>query len=324
MIVIRDGEPSPFDGSASHVAIGVFDGLHLGHQKVIETLLLLDGALAVPTVVTFDPHPALVLAPERAPRLLQTLDQRLEGLEALGVEQVRLLTFGPELAKLSGEAFIRRVLVDELHAEVVLVGKDFRFGHDRQGDVSLLRREGTSSGFEVVEAPTYGQPRWSSTLVRDALDRGDLESANAVLGRPFVLRGGVEHGDARGGDLGFPTANMALGAHQATPQIGIYAGAARTSDGTWHGAAISIGTRPQFYEHGPLLVEVHLPDFNADLYDQPLDVAFLARLRGERTFEDVNGLVAQIAVDVEQTREIFKKFSPSESLLLEWITGQRR
>jgi riboflavin kinase/FMN adenylyltransferase len=324
MIVVRDAEPSPFRERTSHVAIGVFDGLHLGHQKVIETLLAFDARSEVPTVVTFDPHPALVLVPERTTRLLQTLDQRLEGLEALGVEQVRLVTFGPDLAKLSAEAFVQRVLVDELHAVKVLVGKDFRFGHDRQGDVATLRHEGAQLGFAVYEAPTYGEPRWSSTLVRTALDRGDLETANAVLGRPFVLRGGVEHGDARGGELGFPTANMALDTHQAIPQVGIYAGAARTNDGLWHAAAISIGTRPQFYEDGPLLVEVHLPDFNADLYDQRLDVAFLARLRGEMTFEDVDGLVAQIALDVEQSREIFKKFSPFDSLLLEWITGQRR
>jgi riboflavin kinase/FMN adenylyltransferase len=324
MIVVRDGEPSPFSDRPSRVAIGVFDGLHLGHQKVIETLLTLDGATEVPTVVTFDPHPALVLAPERAPRLLQTLDQRLEGLEALGVEQVRLLTFGPELAKLSAEEFVRRVLIEELHAVEVLVGKDFRFGHDRQGDVGTLRREGSASGFGVYEAPTYGAPRWSSTSVRDSLDRGDLDTANAVLGRPFVLRGDVEHGDARGGVLGFPTANLALMTHQAIPQTGIYAGAARTIDGAWHAAAISIGTRPQFYDDGPLLVEVHLPDFSGDLYDQRLDVAFLARLRGEMAFEDVDALVAQIGVDVEDSREIFKKFSPRESLLLEWITGQRR
>jgi riboflavin kinase / FMN adenylyltransferase len=324
MIVVRDGETSPFENAPSHVAIGVFDGLHLGHQKVIETLLTLDVGQGVPTVVTFDPHPALVLAPARAPRLLQTLDQRLEGLEALGVEQVRLLTFGPELAKRSAHEFIQHVIVDELHAGAVLVGKDFRFGHDRLGDVALLRREGGVSGFEVYEAPTYGEPRWSSTLVRTALDAGDLDTANAVLGRPFVLRGAVEHGDARGRDLGFATANMALMAHQAIPQIGIYAGAARSDDGTWHAAAISIGTRPQFYDDGALLVEVHLPDFSGDLYGEQLDIAFLVRLRGEMKFEDVDALVAQIAVDVEQTRQIFKKFTPSESVLLELITGQRR
>jgi riboflavin kinase/FMN adenylyltransferase len=324
MIVVRDGEISPFKDRGAHVAIGVFDGLHLGHQRVIEQLLSLDAHGGVPTVVTFDPHPALVLVPDRTTRLLQTLEQRLEGLEALGVEQVRLLTFGRELAQLSAEAFIQRVLIDELHAVEVLVGMDFRFGHDRRGDVAMLRREGEALGFALDEAPTFGEPRWSSTLVRTALDRGDIDEANAVLGRPFVLRGDVEHGDARGRDLGYATANIALAPHQAIPQIGIYAGAARIADGTWHAAAISVGTRPQFYEHGAVLVEVHLPDFSGDLYGQVLDVAFLARLRPEMTFADVEALVAQIGVDVEQTREIFKKFSPSQSVLLELITGQRR
>lgn len=324
MIVVRDAQRSPLEGRHTRVAIGVFDGLHLGHQRVIERLLALDGDDSVSTIVTFDPHPAQVLAPERAPRLLQTLEQRLAGLEALGVEQVRLLTFGPELAKQSADEFVRRVLVDELHATHVLVGKDFRFGRDRQGDVATLEREGASLGFTLHEAPTYGEPRWSSTVVRSALASGDLQSANAVLGRPFVLRGHVEHGDARGRDLGFATANLGLAPHQAIPEIGIYAGAARTEDGAWHAAAISIGTRPQFYEDGALLVEVHLPDFSGDLYGQALDVAFLERLRGEMKFDDVNALVAQIGVDVAQTREIFKKFSTSGSLLLELITGQRR
>ncbi len=323
MIVVRDGEGSAFEGRSSKVAIGVFDGLHLGHQKVIETLLHLERE-GVSTVVTFDPHPALVLAPEHPLRLLQTLEQRLEGLEVLGVEQVRLVTFGAEFARRSAEDFIERVLVDELHAADVLVGRDFRFGHDRQGDVDTLRREGASLGFDVHEAPTYGVPRWSSTGVRTALLEGDLDEVTAILGRPFVLRGVVEHGDARGRELGFATANLALAPHQAIPEIGIYAGAARTSDGTWHAAAISIGTRPQFYDDGALLVEVHLPDFSADLYDVALDVAFLARLRGEMKFEDVDALVAQIADDVEQTRVIFKKFSRHESRLLEWISGQRR
>ncbi len=323
MIVVRDTESAAFEGRTTKVAIGVFDGLHLGHQKVIETLLALEGE-GLATVVTFHPHPALVLAPEHPLRLLQTVEQRLEGLELLGVEQVRLLTFGPKLARQSAQEFIQRALVDELHAVDVLVGRDFRFGHDRQGDVDTLRRAGASRGFVVHEAPTYGVPRWSSTAVRSALAEGELAAANVILGRPFVLRGDVEHGDARGRDLGFATANMALGEHQAIPQIGIYAGAARTADGQWHAAAISIGTRPQFYDDGPLLVEVHLPDFSADLYGQQIDVAFLERLRGEITFADVDALVAQIGRDVEQTRVIFKKFSPRDARLLEWITGQRR
>jgi riboflavin kinase/FMN adenylyltransferase len=283
-------------------------------------LLHLDGERArdaVPTIVTFDPHPALVLAPERAIRLLGTLDQRLEGFDALGIEQVRVVNFDRELADESAPDFIGRVLAGELHAWEIVVGEDFRFGHDRVGDVALLSAEGQRYGFGVYEAPTFGAPRWSSTAVREALVAGDLATATATLGRPFVLRGRVEHGDARGGALGFATANLATEPLQLVPLDGIYAGAARTPDRTWRPAAISIGTRPQFYEHGPRLVEVHLPGYDGDLYDASLDVAFLARLRAEATFADVDALVAQIGRDVGQTLEIFKKFSPLGSALLE-------
>jgi riboflavin kinase/FMN adenylyltransferase len=320
MIVVRDGETSKLSDFDSVIAIGVFDGLHRGHQAVIEMLLHLDGERArdaVPTIVTFDPHPALVLAPERELRLLGTLEQRLEGFEALGIEQVRVVTFDEVLASESASDFVGRVLAGELHAWEIVVGEDFRFGHDRSGDVALLSAEGQRYGFGVYEAPTFGEPRWSSTAVREALEVGDLDSANATLGRPFVLRGRVVHGDARGGELGFATANLATEALQLVPLEGIYAGAARTPDRTWRPAAISIGTRPQFYDHGPVLVEVHLPVYDGDLYDTTLDVAFLARLRGEAVFTDVAALVDQIGRDVEQTLEIFEKFSPFGSALLE-------
>jgi riboflavin kinase/FMN adenylyltransferase len=318
MIVLRDGDTLA-GSTRSVLAIGVFDGLHLGHQKVIASvkdLALLYDALSV--VVTFDPHPALVLSPEHAPHLIGTLDQRLEGLSALGVDVVRILTFDETLAHEGASDFVARVLVRELRAVAVVVGQDFQFGHDRAGNVALLTSIGEQSGFEVDPAPIYGEPqRWSSTTVRRALADGAVEQAGAALGRPFVLRGTIEHGDARGADLGFPTANMALGTNQAVPEVAIYAGAARTSDRQWHAAAISIGTRPQFYDDGPLLVEVHLPGFAGNLYDETLDVAFLRRLRGEMTFEDVAALVTQIASDVNETVAIFKKFSPEESLLLE-------
>jgi riboflavin kinase / FMN adenylyltransferase len=320
MIVVRDGESSKLSNQDSVIAIGVFDGLHLGHQAVIDMLLHLDGERArdaVPTVVTFDPHPAQFFAPNNAPRLLGTLEQRLEGFEALGIEQVRILTFDAELASESAPDFIARVLAGELHAWEIVVGEDFRFGRERVGDVALLSAEGQRYGFGVYEAPTFGEPRWSSSAVRRALDVGEVETATAVLGRPFVLRGRVEHGDARGGELGFATANVATQPNQLLPLEGVYAGAARTPDGQWRPAAISIGTRPQFYDHGPLLLEVHLVGYEGDLYDTSLDVAFVARLRGEVVFADVDALVAQIGRDVEQTLEIFKKFSTFTSALLE-------
>lgn len=320
MIVVRDGETSKLSTRESVVAIGVFDGLHRGHQAVIDVVLGLSGQrvdAAIPTVITFDPHPAVVLAPESAPRLLGTLAQRLEGFEALGIEQVRVLTFDRRLADESAPDFIRRVLVGELHARDVVVGEDFRFGHDRVGDVDLLRVEGPRYGFEVHPAPTFGKPRWSSSSVRAALLAGDVASANETLGHAFVLRGRVEHGAARGAELGFATANLATGSRQLVPLEGVYAGAARTPDGTWWPAAISIGTRAQFYDEGPLLVEVHLPGLDADLYGASLDVAFSQRLRTQQVFTDVASLVEQIERDVAQTLDIFKKFLPNDSTLLE-------
>jgi riboflavin kinase/FMN adenylyltransferase len=320
MIVARDGETSKLSADDSVIAIGVFDGLHLGHQAVIDMLLRLDGERArdaVPTIVTFDPHPASVLAPERELRLIGTLEQRLEGFEALGIEQVRVVTFDQHLANESAQEFIGRVLAGELHAWEIVVGEDFRFGHDRVGDVALLSAEGQRYGFGVYEAPTFGTPRWSSSAVREALTAGEIDAANAALGRAFVLRGRVVHGDARGAELGFATANVATEANQLVPHDGIYAGAARTSDRNWRPAAISVGTRPQFYDDGALLVEVHLPGFAGDLYDASLDVAFLRRLRGEAVFPDVAALVDQIGLDVAQTLEIFKRFSPRASALLE-------
>lgn len=328
MLVVRDGETSKISERRSCVAIGVFDGLHRGHQRVIELLLQFANARErneIATVVTFDPHPAQVLAPDHAPKLIGTIEQRLEGLEALGVEQVRVLTFSHDLAQLSPEEFATRVLVDELRVTGVLIGRDFRFGHNRTGDVDTLSVIGTKHGFDVEAVPsfgaphpgsTFGTPRWSSSAVRSALGFGEVDAANEMLGRPFVLRGVVEHGDARGGELGFPTANVLGAEHQLIPELGIYAGAARTPDRQWRAAAISVGTRPQFYEDGPMLVEVHLPGFEGNLYDEVLDVAFLMRLRGEQKFDGVTELVAQIGRDVAETVAIFKKFTPQDSSLL--------
>jgi riboflavin kinase/FMN adenylyltransferase len=317
MIILRDDESAP-GHDASAVAIGVFDGLHLGHQRVISQVCSLaqqHGARA--TVVTFDPHPALVLAPESAPLQLGTLEQRLEGFEALGVDQVRILHFTSAMAQESAQYFVERVLVGELRACCVVVGEDFHFGHDREGDVAMLAKEGATHHFEVHAAPIYGgNQRWSSTAVRNALGSGDLFSANALLGRAFTLRGTVVHGDARGAQLGFKTANLALDARQQLPELGIYAGAARTAAHTWWPASISVGTRPQFYDDGQVLVEVHLSDFSGDLYGHDLDVAFMSRLRGETTFASTEELVSQIDHDVAETLEIYKRFIPESSPLL--------
>jgi riboflavin kinase/FMN adenylyltransferase len=315
MKVLHDGDATSDEPSV--VAIGVFDGLHLGHQAVLAQLRELAMQYeAVATVVTFDPSPASVLAPDRAPRQLATIEQRLEGLDALGVGQVRVLTFSPELARESARDFIDRVLVHDLRARCVIVGEDFHFGHNREGTLALLRDVGAASGFDVVAAPTHGDgTRWSSSAVRRALQSGDVVEARRVLGRPFTLHGVVEHGDNRGEALGFPTANLSVTGEQALPTEGVYAGATFL-EGAWWPAAISVGTRPQFYDDGALLVEVHVVGFAGQLYGRALDVAFLAHLRAQTTFASVDELVAQIARDVEKTQQFFDVESLDESILL--------
>jgi riboflavin kinase/FMN adenylyltransferase len=310
MIVLRDGEIDPTSSEPSVVAIGVFDGLHRGHQAIITELISLKKKYdAVATVVTFDPSPAMVLAPDKAPHLLATFEQRLEGLQALHVDQVRVITFNSAVEMESARHFIERVVVKELRARCVVVGEDFHFGHNREGTVSMLRTVGAELGFDVESSPLHGGgERWSSTAVRRSLERGDMVSAQRVLGHHFTLRGVVVHGDERGEALGFPTANLSLTPHQAIPLDGVYAGATRLG-GKWWPAAISVGTRPQFYENGALLVEIHVPGFEGDLYGVELDVVFLARLRAQLKFANVKKLTAQIEHDVVETRHVFAEFA---------------
>ena len=302
---------------ASVVAFGVFDGLHRGHQSVIADVVRLareTGATA--GVVTFDPHPAFVLSPTTAPLLIGTLDQRVEGLRRLGVEQVLVTPFDESAARESATSFIERVLVGDLGVADLVVGDDVHFGRDREGDTALLVAAGQRYGFRVHPSPTYGgDRRFSSSSVRARLAEGDLHGANAILGRPFVLRGSVVHGDERGRELGFPTANLEPGERQQLPHTGIYAAAVHRG-GDWHAAAVSVGTRPQFYDDGRLLVEAHLLDFHDELYDEVLDVAFLAHLRDERSFDSVEALVAQMDHDVASSRGIFREFTPEASVLL--------
>jgi riboflavin kinase / FMN adenylyltransferase len=323
--VVRDGD-TVGDDRASAVSIGVFDGLHRGHQALLATVVARARASGlVATVVTFDPPPAAVLAPAGGPRRIQRIDQRLEGLEHLGVERVRLVTFSEGLRHESATAFVERVLVGELHAREVVVGADFRFGRDREGDVGLLAGLGARWGFGVTGADIVRDgARLSSTAVREFLERGDVAGARRVLGRPFTLRGEVAPGDARGRALGFATANVALDELQQLPRDGVYGALARVAPGQWRPAAVSVGTRPQYYERGERLVEVHVLDFSGDLYGASLDVAFLARLRDQEVFEDEAGLVERIAQDVARTRDLAAGAGADQAELLGWDVGQRR
>lgn len=297
------------------MTIGAYDGVHLGHQAVIGQVRALADQRGLQTVVvTFDRHPATVVRPESAPKLLTDLDQKLELLAATGVDATYVITFDAEQATETAEEFVDEVLVGCLDARAVVVGEDFHFGHKRGGDVALLRHMGTERDFTVEGlalvdvdgvAATDG-PNVSSTAIRARLGEGDVSRAATLLGRPHEVRGTVEHGDKRGRDLGFPTANLAIPGAIALPADGIYAGWFEGPDGSVHPTAMSLGHRPTFYERpqGAPLLECHLLDFAGDLYDQAVQVRFVERLRGEVRFDSEAGLVAQMQADVEQTRAL--------------------
>ena len=314
MEVLHDPGACPRPAEGSVVTIGAYDGVHLGHQAVIAAVRrrAADAGLAS-AVVTFDRHPASVVRPESAPRLLTDLEQKLELLGATGIDRALVISFDEVRSKEPADEFVREVLVEALGAKVVIVGEDFHFGHQRQGNVELLTRMGIELAFEVeglalVDAdgrPAGDGDKASSTAIRHALVAGDLDRAVAMLGRPYEVRGVVAHGDARGRELGFPTANVSVPGDILLPADGIYAGWYERPDGTVHPTAISLGRRPTFYEeaHASLL-EAHLLDFTGDLYDEPARVRFVARLRGEVRFDGVDALVEQMHRDCDQARAL--------------------
>ena len=266
------------------VALGTFDGVHLGHRKVVEALL---AAGPAPTVVTFDPHPRTALG--NRVELLTTLDRRLELLEELGVEATLVVEFTLDVASLEPAEFANQVL-RPIGAETVVAGEEFRFGRGRQGDLMTLE----TLGFETKPVPILVPV--SSTFIRELVREGDMAEAAQLLGRPVEVEGTVVTGDARGGTLGFPTANLDVRPELLVPRNGIYAGA--TLD---HRAAVSIGTNPH-YGGSERRVEAFLLDYSGDLYGQRLVVELWSRLRDERAFDSEDELVAQIAHDVELTR----------------------
>jgi riboflavin kinase/FMN adenylyltransferase len=308
MQVIRDPGACPRPPAGSAVTIGAYDGVHLGHRAVIAEVrgLAEDRGLAT-AVVTFDRHPAMVVRPESAPRLLTDLDQKLELLDATGVDYALVVTFDEARAHEAAEDFVEEVLVDCFSAQVVVVGEDFHFGHQRRGNVALLTTMGKDHGFDVVglELVDAGASTVSSTAIRQALAEGDLATANAMLGRAHEIRGVVVEGDRRGRELGFPTANVNVPGEILLPADGIYAGWYARPDGTEWPAAISLGRRPTFYAtaHASLL-EAYLLDFDGDLYGEHAKVRFVARLRAEARFDSVDALVEQMHRDVEAARSV--------------------
>lgn len=309
MKVITDASTEPFPGERTVLTIGAYDGLHHGHQAVISQVRALAAQRgARSAVVTFDRHPATVVRPESAPKLLTDHDQRMELLEATGIDAAVVLPFTPDMAEESPLEFIERVLVDCLHAECVVVGDDFHFGRHREGNVTLLREIGETYDFEVEpvvlvsRADGVAEPV-SSTAIRRALAGGNVALAADMLGRPFEARGVVVQGDQRGRLLGFPTANVEVPNRICLPADGVYAGIYERPDGSRHTCAINLGRRPTFYEHADSsLLEAHLIDFEGDLYGEAARIQFVDFLRSERKFDGIDALIEQLKHDIEHAR----------------------
>ncbi len=291
--------------------IGVFDGVHVGHQEVFRMVRVVADRLGVASaVVTFDNHPAHVVRPRSAPRLLTTLEQKLELIDAQGIDYAYVVHFDAERASTHPDVFVEQVFVDALHAKAIVVGEDFHFGRGRSGNVDALRRIGEEWGFEVhalelIQHSDEAREPVSSTKIRRALAGGDVARAALMLGRPYEVRGTVQEGDRRGQLIGFPTANIPVTKMMAWPADAVYAGWCDLPDGSRHPCAINIGRRPTFYEHAEQsLLEAHLIDFDGDLYGVQVAVSFVAFLRSERKFEGIDQLAIQLKKDVDEARKL--------------------
>jgi len=286
---LPDVEPRP-----RRVAIGTFDGVHLGHREVIAD---------ADTVVTFDPHPTAVVRPGAAPRLLTSLARKTQLIASLGVQELVVIGFDVEFAARSAREFVDGVLVERLGATHVSVGENFRFGHKAQGDTDLLLAD-ERFRTRVVQLLEVDGEIVSSSHIRGLVLGGAVEYAGRLLGDPFTLAGRAAHGDRRGRELGYPTANLVPDAAFVTPGHGVYAARATTTDGTVLAAAVNVGVRPTFQTGRGELIEAYLLDFDGDLYDTRLELAFLKRLRGEKRFDSAQALVDQMALDVQEARAI--------------------
>ena len=289
------------------LTLGVFDGLHLGHQRIMRNVVeRAKAADAVATAITFDPHPRAVLHPESAPPLLQTLDQRLANFEVLGIEQAIVIPFSREFAAQPAEDFLTDIVRDRLHAKEVYLGKGFAFGKDRGGNIELLREMSGKLGFvadEVDEVQIRGV-RVSSSKIREMLVDGHVNLARRMLGRPYGVEGVIIRGNRRGHTIGFPTANLKPH-NRVIPRYGVYATAALI-DGTWRKSITNIGVRPTFEETSEPSIESFIFDFDGDLYGDVLRVRFLHRIRDERKFNGIDELKAQIEKDTRRARNYFR------------------
>ncbi len=309
MLVVTDLSVSPWPNERAVITIGAYDGVHRGHRAVIAQVQARAAELgARSVVVTFDRHPASVIRPDAAPRLLTNPAQKLELLADTGIDATVVVPFSPEQARETPVDFVERVIVNALRAQAVIVGSDFHFGHMRQGNITLLREMGERHDFTcepvvlVPRADGVDEPI-SSTAIRRALAGGEIETATRLLGRALEVRGTVVTGDQRGRTIGFATANVEIPNGMCLPSDGVYAGLYRRPDGSEHACAINLGRRPTFYvnaEHS--LLEAHLLDFAGDLYGEDAAVTFVAFLRSEKQFAGIDELKTQLKLDVEHAR----------------------
>jgi len=290
------------------LTLGVFDGLHLGHQLIMTTVAERARVVgAVPTVITFDPHPRAVLHPESAPPLLQTFDQKIEGFGVLGIEQTIVVRFTREFSNIRAEDFLREFVFDRLHAKEVYLGKGFAFGHNREGNIELLKRMGGELGFVAGEVPEVRIRgcRVSSSKIRQLLAAGNVNLARRLLGRPYGVEGRVERGSERGHKLGFPTANLHPH-NRVIPRNGVYV-TGTLIDGQWRRSVTNVGLRPTFADATEPSVETFVMNWDGDLYGDVVRVRFLYRLRDERKFSSIDELKTQIARDVERANSYFER-----------------
>ncbi len=290
------------------LTLGVFDGLHLGHQKIMEKVVSRAREIgAVPTAITFDPHPRAVLYPENSPPLLQTLDQRLANFEVLGIEQAIVVRFDKDFAAQNAEVFLGNIVHERLQAKEVYLGKGFAFGKNRGGNIELLRKMSQELGFyadEVNEVSLRGQ-RISSSKIRRLLADGKVNLVRRMLGRPYGIEGQIVRGDQRGRTIGFPTANLKP-RNRVVPKFGVYATATLIKD-VWRRSITNVGVRPTFAGDGEPSIETYIFDFDGDLYGEVLRVRFLHRIRNEKKFNGIDELKAQIQKDSNRAHLYFRR-----------------
>ena len=293
------------------VTLGTFDGLHLGHQRIISDVVdetRKRGAESV--VVTFDRHPAVLLRPENVPYFLTSFEDKVSLIADCGVDHLLVIPFDQKESERSAEDFVREILIEKLSTELLIVGHDVHFGNGREGNFAFLEQIAEVLDFEIRKVDPVMRSKddseaISSTSIRRALRGGEVESATQMLGRPYSISGEVVYGDQRGRTIGFPTANLVLSSDLAWPADGVYAGIFTRADGSDHMCAINVGRRPTFYEHADTsLVEAHLLDFDDDLYGEICGVSFLHFLRSEKRFDGIDPLVEQLKDDVARTRSL--------------------